>query len=133
MNEGQGKADPVSYTHLDVYKRQVFEILPEVQQKLAGIPGIQIFPVTPPALPGGGQFPVEFVIASTASTQEILDIANKVQEKAASSGMFAFPPLIDVKLDQPQTEVVIDRDKVAMLGLNLQQVGANLSLSLIHI
>ncbi|MCC8986833.1 MAG: efflux RND transporter permease subunit [Candidatus Contendobacter sp.] len=111
----------------DQRERTVFAILPEVQQKLAGIPGIQIFPVTPPALPGGGQFPVEFVIASTASTQEILDIAKQVQEKAANSGMFAFPPLIDVKLDQPQTEVVIDRDKVAMLGLNLQQVGADLS------
>ncbi|RUQ32251.1 MAG: multidrug efflux protein [Candidatus Competibacteraceae bacterium] len=111
----------------DQRQRTVFQILPEVQQKLGSIPGIQMFPVTPPALPGGGQFPVEFVIASTASTQEILDIAKQVQEKATQSGMFAFPPLIDVKLDQPQTEVVIDRDKVAMLGLNLQQVGADLS------
>ena len=111
----------------DQRQRTVFQILPEVQQRLGAIPGIQIFPVTPPALPGGGQFPVEFVIASTASTQEILDIAKQVQEKATQSGMFAFPPLIDVKLDQPQTEVVIDRDKVAMLGLNLQQVGADLS------
>ena len=40
--------------------------------------------------------------------------------------MFAFPPLIDVKIDQPQSELVIDRDKVADLGLNLQQVGADL-------
>ena len=111
----------------DRRQRTVFQILPEVQQRLGAIPGIQMFPVTPPALPGGGQFPVEFVIASTASTQEILDIAKQVQEKATQSGMFAFPPLIDVKLDQPQTEVVIDRDKVAMLGLNLQQVGADLS------
>jgi hypothetical protein len=37
--------------------------------------------------------------------------------------MFAFPPIIDVKIDQPQAEIVIDRDKVADLGLNLQQVG----------
>jgi multidrug efflux pump len=33
----------------------------------------------------------------------------------------------DLKYDQPQTEVVFDRDKVAALGLNLQQVGADLS------
>ncbi len=39
--------------------------------------------------------------------------------------MFAFPPLIDVKIDQPQTEFIIDRDKVADLGLNLQDVGAD--------
>ncbi|HPF59181.1 MAG TPA: efflux RND transporter permease subunit [Candidatus Competibacteraceae bacterium] len=108
-------------------ERTVFQILPEVQQKLGHIPGIEMFPVTPPALPGGGQFPVEFLIASTADTQEILTIAQQVQAKATQSGMFAFPPMIDVKIDQPQAEIVIDRDKVADMGLNLQQVGADLA------
>ena len=111
----------------DERERTVFQILPEVQEKLQRIPGIQMFPITPPALPGGGQFPVEFIIASTADTREILAIVEQLKLKAMSSGMFAFPPLIDVKLDQPQTEVVIDRDKVAALGLNLQQVGADLA------
>jgi multidrug efflux pump len=107
-------------------KRTVFQILPEVQRKLQAIPGIQMFPVTPPALPGGGQFPVEFVLASTAETGQILEFAQKLQQKAMQSGMFAFPPLIDVKIDQPQAEFVIDRDKVAALGLSLAQIGADL-------
>ncbi|OHB32214.1 MAG: multidrug efflux protein, partial [Desulfuromonadaceae bacterium GWC2_58_13] len=107
-------------------ERTVFQILPEVQQKLHAIPAIQMFPVTPPALPGGGQFPVEFVIASTAEPAQILDFARQIQLKAMGSGMFAFPPIIDVKIDQPQTEFVIDRDKVADLGLNLEQVGADI-------
>ncbi len=111
----------------DERERTVFQILPEVQQKLQRIPGIQMFPVTPPALPGGGQFPVEFIIASTADTREILAIAQQLQLKAISSGLFAFPPPIDVKIDQPQAEVVIDRDKVAAFGLNLQQVSADLA------
>jgi len=110
----------------DQRKRTVFQIMPEVQQKLQGIPGIRMFPVTPPALPGGGQFPVEFVLASTADTNQILEFANQLQLKAIESKMFAFPPLIDVKIDQPQTEFAIDRDKVAALGLNLEQVGADL-------
>jgi multidrug efflux pump len=109
-----------------VRKRPISKIMPEVQQKLAAIPGIQIFPVTPPALPGGGQFPVEFVIASTADTDQILDFAKQLQAKAATSGKFAFPPIIDVKIDQPESEIMIDRDKVANLGLNLQQVGTDL-------
>jgi multidrug efflux pump len=107
-------------------KRTVFQIMPEVQRKLQAIPGIRMFPVTPPALPGGGQFPVEFIIASTADTREILDFAQQIQMKAMKSGMFAFPPLIDVKIDQPQTEFIIDRDKVADLGLNLQQISADM-------
>jgi multidrug efflux pump len=107
-------------------KRNVFQIMPEVQQKLQKIPGIQVFPVTPPALPGGGQFPVEFILASTAETPQILAFAQQLQLKAMKSGMFAFPPMIDIKIDQPQSEFVIDRDKVADLGLNLAQVGSDL-------
>jgi multidrug efflux pump subunit AcrB len=34
--------------------------------------------------------------------------------------MFAFPPQIDTKMDQPEVELVIDRDKVAALGLDMQ-------------
>jgi multidrug efflux pump len=109
-----------------VRKRPVSHILPEVQRKLAAIPGIQIFPVTPPALPGGGQFPVEFIIASTAETDQILEFANQIQAKAAASGKFAFPPIIDVKIDQPESEIMLDRDKVANLGLSLQQIGGDL-------
>jgi multidrug efflux pump len=70
------------------------------------IPGIRMFAVTPPALPGGGQFPVEFVLASTRSRINILRFAQQLQLKAMQSGMFAFPPIIDVKIDQPQSETV---------------------------
>jgi multidrug efflux pump len=86
-----------------------------------------MFAVTPPALPGGGQFPVEFVLAATEEPENILRFAQQLQLKAIQSGMFAFPPIIDVKIDQPQAELFIDRDKVADLGLNLQQVGGDLA------
>jgi multidrug efflux pump len=106
------------------------QLLPQVQQKLATIPAIQTFPILPPALPGGGQFPVEFVIASTAPEDEVLQFAKQIQAKATASGMFAFPPQIDVKLDQPESHIELDRDKVAELGLNLQQVGQDLAAAL---
>jgi multidrug efflux pump len=108
-------------------KRTIFQILPEVQQKLHAIPGIQIFPVPPPSLPGGGQFPVEFVLASTAEPEQILAFAKQIQLAAIKSRMFAYPPDTDVKIDQPQSEIVLDRDKVADMGLNLQQVGGDLA------
>jgi len=111
-------------------QRTVFQILPEVQAKLSRIPGFQMFATTPPALPGGSNFPVEFIIASTADATQLLELATKLQGKAAKSGMFFFPPLIDLKYDQPQAEVVIDRDKVATLGLNLAQVGSDLGAAL---
>src|SRR2546428_592185 len=108
-------------------KRAVFKILPEVSMKVAAIPGVQTFVTVPSALPGGSNFPVEFLIASTAEPDEILQFAQQLQMKAAHSGMFAFPPLIDTKIDQPQSEIRIDRDKAAELGLNLQSVGQDLA------
>jgi len=83
--------------------------------------------VQPPALPGGGTFPIEVVLTSTADPQEILSFAKQLADKAMETKRFYFPPLIDVKFDAPQAEVVIDRDKVAALGLNLQQIGSDLS------
>lgn len=111
----------------DDRERTTFEILPEVQEKLRAIPGIRINAVLPQALPGGGRFPVEFVIASIAEEEEILEFAHRIQAEAIQSGMFLFPPIIDVKIDQPQSEVVIDRDKAASLGLNLEQVAADMA------
>ena len=109
----------------DDRKRTIFQIQPEVQAKLNNIPGIQMLAVLPPSLPGGGTFPIEFVIASTADTQEILVFAKQIAATAQASGKFYFTQ-VDVKVDQPQSEVVIDRDKVASMGLNLKQVGSDL-------
>jgi len=110
----------------DERKRTAFELMPLVGAEVNEIPGIQTFPVLPPALPGGGEFPVEFVVASTAEPSDILQFVQQLQQKAAMSGMFAFPPLIDVKIDQPESQITFDRDKVAELGLSLQAVGQEL-------
>jgi multidrug efflux pump len=59
--------------------------------------------------------------------EEILSFAKQLADKAVATKRFYFPPLIDMKYDAPQSEVVLDRDKVAALGLNLQQVGDDLS------
>jgi multidrug efflux pump len=107
-------------------KRTTLQIMGELQRKAAAIPGIGAFVTTPSPLPGGTNFPVEFVIASTGDPRELLSFAKQIQAKAMASGMFTFS-LLDLKYDQPQAEIVFDRDKVASLGLNLSQVGADLS------
>jgi multidrug efflux pump len=108
-------------------KRTVFKILPEVQKMVSSIPGIRTTVAAPPALPGGGRFPIEFVIGATAELDVILKYAEQLQQKAVASKMFAFPPLIDTKMDQPEVELVLDRDKVAAMGLNMATVGADLT------
>ena len=107
-------------------KRTTEQIAAELFPKTGSIAGLQVIPITPAPLPGGSNFPIELVIASTAEPRELLEFANKLVAKAFESGVFMFADT-DLKYDQPQTEIVFDRDKVAALGLNLQKVGADLS------
>src|SRR5215468_6127547 len=102
--------------------------LPVVQQKLAGIPAIQMFPIMPEALPGSDNFPVSFIIASTADQERILEFAKDLFQKAMQAHVFQFGD-IDTKIDQPQARIVIDHDKVSTMGLDMQKIGADLSAS----
>ena len=107
-------------------KRTTQDILADLTQKAAKVPGISAIIATPQPLPGGSNFDIEFVIASTGDPRTLLDFAKQIQGKLMASEMCPFS-LLDLKYDQPQSEIVFDRDKVASLGLNLSQVGADLS------
>jgi len=103
---------------------------PQLQLLVAGgvsqIPGIRVIPLVPPALPGSGSFPVDFVITSTAEPQQLAEFANQLVGKAFASGLFIYADS-DLKFDQPQTEVVFDRDKLRSQGVDLAQAGKDLS------
>src|SRR5438874_2076461 len=105
------------------------QLLMESIGPLSQIPGIRTIPLTPPPLPGGGDFPVDLVIASAAEPQQLDAIAKQLVGKAFASGMFIFADS-DVKFDQPQAEVVFDRDKLRSQGVDLSQAGRDLSVLL---
>jgi multidrug efflux pump len=107
-------------------KKTAQQLLVESVGPLSKIPGIRVIPLTPPSLPGGGNFPVEFVITSAAEPRQLIDFANQLVQKAFASGMFIFADT-DLKFDQPQAEVVFDRDKVRAQGVDLTQAGQDLS------
>jgi multidrug efflux pump len=98
----------------------------EASAKLSKIPGVRVISLVPPALPGGGDFPVDFVVASTAEPQQLVQFANQLVAKAYASGLFMYADS-DLKFDQPQAEVVFDRDKLRSQGVDLSQAGRDLS------
>jgi multidrug efflux pump len=107
-------------------KKTAQQLLVESTGPLSKIAGIRVIPLTPPALPGGGNFPVDFVIAGSAEPEQLTELANQIVQKAMASGMFIFADT-DMKFDQPQTEVVFDRDKLRSQGVDLSQAGQDLS------
>ena len=93
---------------------------------LSKIPGIRVIPLTPPPLPGGGNFPVEFVITSAMEPRQLDAFAKQLVGKAFQSGLFIYADS-DLKFDQPQAEVMFDRDKLRSQGVDLTQAGQDLS------
>jgi multidrug efflux pump len=102
------------------------QLLLESLGPLSKIPGIRAIPQTPPPLPGGGDFPVDLVIATPGEPRQLVDISGQLVQKAFASGMFIFADA-DLKYDQPQAEVVFDRDKLRSQGVDLSEAGQDLS------
>ena len=102
------------------------QLLVESSGPLSKIAGVRVIPLTPSPLPGGGNFPVDFAIVSAAEPEQVSQLAEQIVQKAMASGMFIFADT-DVKFDQPQTQVVFDRDKLRSQGVDLSQAGADLS------
>jgi len=102
------------------------QLMMEAMGPLSKIAGVRVIPQAPPPLPGGGNFPVDLVIASAAEPKQLSEFAEQLVKKAMTSGMFIYADA-DLKFDQPQAEVVFDRDKLRSQGVDLSQAGRDLS------
>jgi multidrug efflux pump len=105
------------------------DLLLQVMGPLSEIPGIRVIPMTPAPLPGADNFPVDLVITSTAEPRQLAEVANQLVAKAFASGLFIFADS-DLKFDQPQAKVEFNRDQVRSQGVDLGQVGRDLSVLL---
>ncbi|MFM9843281.1 MAG: efflux RND transporter permease subunit [Dongiaceae bacterium] len=110
-------------------ERSAHEIQPEVFAQLAALPELQLYPVLPPSLPGAGNYDVEMVIKGPGTPEQMADYAAQLVGAAFGSGKFMFADT-DLKIDLPQVRVVVDRERVADLGLDLAEVGRQLALLL---
>ncbi|MBF0330501.1 MAG: efflux RND transporter permease subunit [Candidatus Omnitrophica bacterium] len=105
-------------------KRSSAQVQQDLQMKLAGIAGVNGVAFLPPPLPGGGEgLPIQFVIGTTDSSERLNEVSAAFLDKARASGMFMFVDT-DLKIDKPQTQIQIDREKAAQMGLSMRDVGS---------
>ncbi|MEZ5554536.1 efflux RND transporter permease subunit [Haliea sp.] len=97
-------------------------ILPRTQR----IAGLQVNAVNPAPLPSSGVLPVEFVLTSTLDFNIMFEDVQRVLQRARESGKFIFIDQ-DLQIDKPQQRLTVDRDKAALLGVEMQQLSADLS------
>lgn len=90
------------------------------------ISGLNVAAVLPAALPGAGSgLPVQYVVSSTQDHARVLEVADELMRRALASGKFVYADN-GLKYDQPQVDIVIDKDKAALLGIDMSQLGADL-------
>src|SRR5258706_11727333 len=114
LNQGIGG---VLFKTWDKRKKGATQLQQELQQKWNGIAGARVAAFQFPPLPGSQGLPVQFVISTTEPFENLNEVAQAVLQKARTSGMFFFVDS-DLKLDKPESVLLVDRDKVASLGLS---------------
>ena len=126
LNQGIGG---VLFKTWDKRAKGATQLQQELQQKWNGIAGARVAAFQFPPLPGAQGLPVQFVISTTEPFENLNEVSQAVLQKARESGMFFFVDS-DLKIDKPESVLLVDRDKVASLGLTQSDVGQTLGAAL---
>jgi len=106
----------------DEREKTTNDLQPVVQNELNHIAGVRTVAFQRPSLPGSRGLPVQFVVQTTDPFGRLHDVTKDFISEAMKSGKFMFLD-DDLKIDQNQATVQIDRDKASQLGLSMKDVG----------
>ncbi len=106
-------------------KRSTAQMFGEVFGAVSRVPGLRVFPRLDPPLPTPGQYDVEYVLQSEAPPEQMQQMVQAIITAAMQSGKFLYADT-DLKIDLPEAHVVIDRERLADLGLDLATLGREL-------
>ena len=110
----------------DQRRRSVFEVAAQVQAALSHVAGVEMAVFTPPYLPGAHGLPIGFVLEGPGSFDDLNRVSDDFLDRVRASGLFAYADK-DLKIDQPQSTIVVDRDKLSTLGVSMSDVGSALN------
>jgi multidrug efflux pump len=102
--------------------RSTEQMYGEVFGAVSQVPGLRVFPRLDPPLPTPGQYDVELILESDAPAEQMLEATAAVVGAGWRSGKFLYVDT-DLKVDLPEARVVLDRERLADLGLDLAGVG----------
>ena len=114
----------VFYRAIDWEKRtrSTLDMAREMQPKMAGLPGVTTFPITPPSLGQGfRERPVNFVIVTSDSYQNLAGVSRQMMDEIAKNPGIVSAD-VDLRLNKPELKIDVDRDKAADLGVSVDAV-----------
>lgn len=114
----------------DQRELSVMEMIPQIQGALDQQAGLQSFAFNPPSLPGAsGNTPVEFILKTQQSYDQLYGVVQQVLEKARESGKFYFIKS-DFNFSKPEIRVTIDRTRAESMGVSMREIGQTLGIIL---
>jgi multidrug efflux pump len=105
-------------------KRSTVEIANEIRPQMRAIPGINAFPLTPPTL-GGREKPLQFVVMTQEEYPALARMVERLTEEARKSPTMTNIDS-DLRLNQPELRVAVNREKLGDLGVPVETVGRTL-------
>jgi hydrophobic/amphiphilic exporter-1 (mainly G- bacteria), HAE1 family len=104
--------------------RSVDQIMAGLRPKLAQVPGVRVFMVNPPPInlggQGGGRATYQFTLQDT-DTAELYRAAPLFEDEMRKLASIE-DVNSDLRLNNPQVQINLERDKIAALGLTVNQV-----------
>lgn len=104
--------------------RSTIDIANEIRPQMRAIPGINAFPLTPPTL-GGRDKPLQFVLMTQEEYPNLARMVERLTEEASKS-----PTMMnidsDLRLNQPELRVAVNREKLGDIGVPVETVGRTL-------
>ncbi len=108
-------------------ERSQMAVLPQLQGDLGTVAGFQTAAFPRPSLPGSsGGLPVQFVITTDRSYEELTEVADQLIGQAMGSGQFMFLKK-SIEMDRPVTTILVDRNRAGDMGITMADVGRNLA------
>ena len=94
----------------------------EITPRIAGLPGVSAFPITPPSLGQGfRERPINYVIVTSDSYENLAKVVRKFQEEMAKNPGFVQVDT-DLRLNKPEIRMDVDRERAADMGVSVEAI-----------
>ncbi len=110
----------------DQRTRSQQEIGRSIAPQMVAVPGVVAFPSNPPSLGQSSRSkPINFVIQTSRPYAELQQMVDALLDKVRD-----YPGLVDVdtdlRMNSPQLDIAVDRDKAAAMGIEIDTLGRTL-------
>jgi multidrug efflux pump len=106
----------------DEREKSTQTIAREITPKVAGLPGVSAFPITPPSLGQGfRERPINFVVITSESYEDLAKVMRRFQDELAKHPGFVQVDT-DLRLNKPEVRMDVDRERAADAGVSVDAI-----------